>query len=111
MKILRKIIQEICIPDAGHLDSSEELECQLGNQMKPKQISPFCMTSSESIMSILLDIITGKCKPNPRMEKQPAVCSKITSAHVHFSYGNWSPPFHIPSLIMLQKFLELHCSL
>jgi hypothetical protein len=56
MRILRKILQEICIPDAGHLDSSEELECQLGNQMKPKQISPFCMTSSESIMSILLDL-------------------------------------------------------
>jgi hypothetical protein len=111
MRILRKILQEICIPDAGHLDSSEELECQLGNQMKPKQISPFCMTSSESIMSILLEIITGKCKPNLRMEKQLAVCSKITSVHEHFSYGNWSLPFHIPSLIMLQKFLELHCSL
>jgi hypothetical protein len=59
---------DVGISDAGHLDSSEELECQLENQMKPKQISPFCMTSSESIMSILLDIITGKCKPNPRME-------------------------------------------
>jgi hypothetical protein len=106
-----KILQEICIPDAWHLDSSEELECQLGNQMKPKQISLFCMTSSESIMSILLDLISSKCKPNPRMEKQLALCSKTTSAHEHFSYGNRSPPFHIPSLIMLQKFLELHCSL
>ncbi len=36
--------QEICIPDAGHPDSSEELECQLGNQMKPRQIYQFCTT-------------------------------------------------------------------
>jgi len=105
-RILRKILQEICIPDAGHLDSSEELECQLGNQMKPKQISLFCMNSSESNISILLDLISCKYKPNLRMEKQLPVCSKTTSAHEHFSYGNWSPPFHIPSLIMLQKSLE-----
>jgi hypothetical protein len=52
-------------------------------------------------ISILLDLISCKYKPNLRMEKQLAVCSKTTSAHEHF----------IPSLIMLQKFLELHCSL
>ncbi len=62
-------------------------------------------------ISILLDLISCKYKPNLRIEKQLAVCSKTTIAHEHFSYGNWSPPFHIPSLIMLQKFLELHCSL
>jgi len=44
-------------------------------------------------ISILLDLISCKYKPNQRMEKQLAVCSKTTSAHEHFSYGNWSPPF------------------
>lgn len=71
--------QEICIPDAGHPDSSEELERQLGNQMKPRQIYQFCTTEFRN----------HPCQPSLEsdsqiLEQKHQHCLAETSA-----YGHW----------------------